>query len=202
MRIGILGGTFNPPHIGHLICAQEAQAQLRLDHVILMPAGRPPHKPSLVDEPGARHRLELCRAAVGTDARFEVGDLEIQRAGPSYTADTLHELHVRTPDNELFLIVGGDAAAGLRSWYRPQQVLTLATLAVAARRGTQRASIDAALAGLDGGERAEFFRMPSIGISSTEIRRRVRDGQPIRYLVPERVERYIDQHRLYGGPTR
>ncbi len=97
MRVGILGGTFNPPHLAHLICAQEAHLQLGLDRVILMPAGRPPHKPSLEDEPGAEHRLELCRRAIGSDQRFEVSDLEVRRQGPSYTVDTLQALNSLTP---------------------------------------------------------------------------------------------------------
>jgi nicotinate-nucleotide adenylyltransferase len=199
LRVGILGGTFNPPHLGHLICAQEAHLQLELDRVILMPAGRPPHKPSLEGEPGPGHRLALCRRAVGDDSRFDVSDLEVRRDGPSYTVDTLWELTSLMPDSELFLIVGGDVAAGLPSWHEPERVLSLATLAVAKRRGTTQASIDQALSGLRGGERAEFFRMPRIGISSTEIRQRVQLQQPIRYLVPEAVASYIDEHRLYGG---
>jgi nicotinate-nucleotide adenylyltransferase len=168
--------------------------------VILMPAGRPPHKP-LADDPGAEHRLELCRRAVATDSRFEVSDLELRREGLSYTADTLRALKSRMPDSQLFLIVGGDVAAGLPTWHEPERVLSLATLAVAKRRGTSQRSIDEALAGLQGGERTEFFPMPSIGISSTEIRHRVQKHQPITYLVPEAVASYIDEHRLYGGRT-
>ena len=202
MRVGILGGTFNPPHLGHLICAQEAYLQLGLDRVVLMPAGRPPHKPSLEGEPGPEHRLELCRRAVGADARFEVSDLEVRREGPSYTVDTLSSLSSLMPDSELFLIVGGDVAAGLPGWREPERVLSLATLAVAKRRGTTRASIDAALSTLRGGDRAEFFRMPRIGISSTEIRERVQSQQPITYLVPDPVASYIEEHRLYGGRTQ
>ncbi len=197
-RVGILGGTFNPPHLGHLICAQEAYLRLALDRVLLMPAGQPPHKP-LDDDPGARHRFELCRRAVLDDERFEVSDLEVRREGPSYTVDTLVALKSRMPHSELFLIVGGDVAAGLPMWHEPEQVLSLATLAVARRRGTTRKSIDQALAGLRGGDRAEFFRMPRIGISSTEIRDRVRMQEPITYLVPEPVASYIDENRLYGG---
>jgi nicotinate-nucleotide adenylyltransferase len=197
-RVGILGGTFNPPHIGHLICAQEAYVRLNLDRVILMPAGQPPHK-ALEQDPGAHHRLELCRRAVAGDDRLRVSDLEVARDGPSYTVDTLTELHLRTPDSELFLIVGGDVAAGLPTWREPERVLSLATLAVARRRGTSRRAVDQALAGLRGGERAEYFRMPRIGISSTEVRDRVRSNEPITYLVPEQVAGYIDQHRLYGG---
>ncbi len=198
MRIGILGGTFNPPHIGHLICAQEAYLQLELDRVTLIPARIPPHKP-VDDEPGAQHRLELCRVAVGDDDRFDVSDVEIAREGPSFMVDTLELLHSREPKSELFLIVGGDIAAGLPKWREPERVLSLATLAVAGRRGTSRAEVDEALIGLSGGERAQFFQMPTIGVSSTVLRRRVRARQSIRYYVPDAVVRYIDDHRLYGG---
>jgi nicotinate-nucleotide adenylyltransferase len=198
LRIGILGGTFNPPHLGHLICAQEAYLQLGLDRVTLIPARMPPHKP-VEDEPGAEHRLELCRLAIGRDERFSVSDLEINREGPSYTVDTLEELHSSAPDQELFLIVGGDIAAGLPTWHRPERVLSLATLAVAKRRGTPKAAVDQALSSLAGGERTCFFRMPRIGISSTMLRDRARAHEPIRYYVPDAVEDYIEQHRLYSG---
>ncbi len=198
MRIGILGGTFNPPHLGHLICAQEAYLQLELDRVTLIPARIPPHKP-VDDEPGPEHRLELCRVAVGDDERFDVSDLEITREGPSYTVDTLELLHSRAPESELFLIVGGDIAAGLPRWHEAERVLSLATLAVAGRRGTSRAEVDEALSGLAGGARARFFQMPSIGISSTVLRRRVRARESIRYYVPDAVASYIDRHRLYAG---
>ena len=170
--------------------------------MLLMPAGRPPHKPPDDDEPGARHRLELCRRAVAGDPRFEVSAIEVDRPGASYTVDTLEALHSREPDSDLFLIVGGDVAAGLPLWHEPERVLSLARLAVAKRRGTARTAIDQALAGLAGGERAEFFRMPRIGVSSTMIRRRVRARQPITYLVPDAVASYIEEHRLYGGPRQ
>jgi nicotinate-nucleotide adenylyltransferase len=199
VRIGILGGTFNPPHLGHLICAQEAYLQLELDRVTLIPARIPPHK-QVEDEPGAQHRHELCRLAIrGDEERFEVSDLEIGRDGPSYTVDTLEELHSSAPDHELFLIVGGDIAAGLPNWHEPERVLSLATLAVAKRRGTSKAAVDDALSALAGGERARFFRMPRIAISSTMLRDRVRAGQPIRYYVADAVASYIDRHGLYAG---
>ena len=198
MRIGILGGTFNPPHLGHLICAQEAYLQLGLDRVTLIPARIPPHKP-VEEEPGPEHRLEFCRLAVQWDDRFDVSDLEIARKGPSYTVDTLEELHSSAPEHELFLIVGGDIAAGLPSWREPERVLSLATLAVAKRRGTSRAAVDDALGALRGGERARFFRMPQIAISSTLLRDRVRAKEPIRFYVPDPVIEYIDHHNLYAG---
>lgn len=199
-RLGILGGTFNPPHLGHLICAQEAYVQLALDRLMLIPARIPPHKP-VEDEPGPEHRLELCRLAVEGDERLAVSDLEIARAGPSYTVDTLEELHSRAPERELFLIVGGDIAAGLPLWREPERVLSLATMAVAKRRGTSKGSVEEALRAVPGGDRAEFFRMPWIGISSTMVRTRARAGQPIKYIVPDAVAGYIEEHGLYGGPT-
>ncbi len=196
-RIGILGGTFNPPHLGHLICGQEALIQLELDQIVMIPAGVPPHK-EVDDDPGSGHRLELCRRAVDGDDRFEVSALEMERDGPSYTVDTLEKLHEIAPDSELYLIVGGDVAAGLSTWREPERVLSLATLAIAGRRGTPDQAIDDTLAGLTGGERARFFRMPRIGISSTDIRERVQRRESIRYLVPDAVASYISEHQLYA----
>jgi nicotinate-nucleotide adenylyltransferase len=201
VRLGIFGGTFNPPHLGHLICAQEAYLQLGLDRVMLMPARIPPHK-AVDDEPGPEHRLELCRVAIDDDQRFTVSDLEMRRSGPSYTVDTLNELHTQDPDTEMFLIVGGDVAAGLPRWHEPERVLALATPAIAKRPGTPQVSIDEALGTLRGGERACFFRMPRVAFSSTMVRDRVRSGQSIRYIVPDGVVTYINEHGLYGGTTR
>jgi len=201
LRIGIFGGTFNPPHLGHLICAQEAHVQLGLERVLLVPARIPPHK-AVDDEPGPEHRLELCRLAVAGDPRLEVSALEIEREGPSYTVATLERLHACSPDQELYLILGGDVAAGLPSWREPERVLALATPAIAKRRGTARAAVESALSALPGGERARFFAMPRIAVSSTMVRRRVRARLPIRYLVSDEVAAYIHQHSLYGGPTR
>lgn len=197
MRIGILGGTFNPPHLGHLACAQEAHLQLELDRVLLVPARVPPHKP-VEDEPGSEHRLELCRLALtGNSARFEVSELELNRPGPSYTVDTLEELHSRAPDSELFLIVGGDAAVGLPSWHRAERLVSLATPAVAGRPGIGPAAVEGALRELSGGDRARFFSMPEIAVSSTMLRKRVKSGQPIKYYTPDSVIAYIDRYQLY-----
>lgn len=199
MRLGILGGTFNPPHLGHLVCVQEAYVQLGLDRVMLLPARLPPHK-AVPDDPGIVHRVKLCECAVRHDAeRLEVCRLEADRPGPSFTVDTLEELHRHAPDTDLHLILGGDIAAGLPEWRDPERVLSLATVAVARRSGTSRKAVATALDALAGGERARFFAMPTIGVSSTMVRRRVRAGQPIKYLVPDAVSRYIEGHRLYLG---
>ena len=199
MRIAVLGGTFNPPHLGHLVCAQEAYLQLGLDRVLLIPARLPPHK--VVDEdPGVEHRVEMCRLAIACDEqRMEVSEIEADRSGPSYTVDTLDQLHSAMPDTELFLVVGADIAMGFGAWLEPERVLSLATLAVAARPGTARERVEQALAGIRGGERATFFQMPEIGISSTMLRERVRAEQPTRYLTPDAVRAYMDRHGLYRG---
>jgi nicotinate-nucleotide adenylyltransferase len=199
-RVGILGGTFNPPHLGHLVCAQEAFQQLELDRVLMIPTLTPPHK-TLHDDPGPAHRLELCRLAADEDERFEVSAVELDRDGPSYTVDTLEELHVTAPDSELYLIVGGDIAVGLPAWRQPERVLQLATLAVADREGTPRFTIEMALDRVPGGERVRFFAMPHIAISSTLVRRRLRAGNAVRYLVPDQVIEYIERHRLYTTTT-
>ena len=198
MRVGLLGGTFNPPHLGHLVCAQEAYLQLGLERVLWIPARMPPHK-AVDDEPGIEHRSELCRLAMDGDERFALCDLESRRDGPSYTVDTLEELHSQMPDSEFFLIVGADVAAGFAGWQEPRRVLELATVAVAERPGTSRAVVEDVLGRLADGSRSCFFEMPEIGISSTMLRSRVRAGESTRYLMPDAVRRYIDQHHIYGG---
>lgn len=197
MRVGVFGGTFNPPHLGHLVCAQEAYVQLSLDRVLFIPTSTPPHKP-MPDDPGPEHRLELCRLAVrGDDERFEVCDLEVRRAGTSYTVDTLEELSTQVPERELFLILGADVAAGLPGWREPERILSVARLALAGRSGTSEADVRGALSRVGGSERATFFDMPMVDISSTELRTRVAKGLPLRYLVPDGVAEYIDRHGLY-----
>jgi nicotinate-nucleotide adenylyltransferase len=196
-RVGILGGTFNPPHVAHLVCASEAASQLRLDRVLLTPVAVPPHtRPR--NDPGASERLELCRLAAAGDERLEVCDLEVARGGPSYTVQTLRELRARTPGDELTFILGADVALGLPSWREPEVVIELATLAVAERAGAARAEIEACLEQAFGGRAAyELFDMPRIDVSSSEIRRRVAEGRPIRYLVPDAVLARIERNGLY-----
>ena len=196
-RIGILGGSFNPPHLAHLVCASEACAQLELDRVLLTPVAAPPHKEAEQD-PGPQARLELCRLATAGDERLGVCDLEVLRGGPSYTVDTLRELHARTPEDHLTFIVGGDIALGLPSWHEPEAVLGLARLAVAERSGSGREEIVSRWQEHFGGAAAPvFFDMPRLDISSSEIRRRVAQGAPIRYLVPDGVAERIARGRLY-----
>jgi nicotinate-nucleotide adenylyltransferase len=198
LRVGILGGAFNPPHIGHLVCAQEAHVQLELEKVVFMPFGQAPHREVEAD-PGAEARLELVELAVGDDARFASSRLEIDRSGPSYTADTLRELREKEPDDELFLILGGDQAAALPRWHEPETVLSLATVAVVERTNWSRNAIGITLGRLPGAERIRYLDMPIMQVSSSTVRRRVAAGQPIRYLVPDKVASYIGENDLYGA---
>jgi nicotinate-nucleotide adenylyltransferase len=198
VRLGILGGAFNPPHIGHLVCAQEALVQLELDKVLLAPFGQAPHR-ELEGDPGGEARLEMTELAVAGDERFGVTRTEIDREGPSYTVDTLRELREQGPTDELFLILGGDQAAALPTWHEPEEVVGLAAVAVVERVGWSRSRIGVKLAGLRGAERVRFLDMPLLQVSSSAIRHRVIDGRPIRYLVPDRVVGYIEAKGLYGA---
>jgi nicotinate-nucleotide adenylyltransferase len=200
LRIGILGGAFNPPHIGHLVCAQEALGQLALDKVLFVPMGQAPHR-EIEDDPGGEARFEMCETAIEGNERFEASRVELDRKGPSYTADTLRALHEAAPDDELFLLLGGDQAAGLATWHEPEQVLELATLGVVERVGYTRSTISIQLGRLKGADRVRYLDMPLMQVSSTSIRRRVADGRPIHYLVPERVVDYIESNGLYGAST-
>jgi nicotinate-nucleotide adenylyltransferase len=202
MRLGLLGGTFNPPHLGHLVCAQEAHHRLGLDRVLLLPARTPPHK-EVADDPGPEVRLRLCELAVAGDERFGVSDLELSRTGPSYTVDTLRARHEHDPGDELTFIVGADMALSLASWREPAEVLRLARLAVAERDGAARERIAAAVAPFHDGTRLDVFAMPRLDISSTLVRERVAQGRPVRWLVPDAVAAEIDARGLYrsGGPA-
>ena len=197
MRVGILGGAFNPPHIGHLVCAQEALLQLELDKVVFVPVGQAPHR-QIEEDPGAEARLELVELAIADDDRFESSRIELDREGPSYTSDTLRETRRNAPEDEHFLILGGDQAAGLPGWHEPEEVLSLVTVAVVERVSWTRNAIGIKIAGLKGSERVRYLDMPLIQVSSSSIRSRVASGRPIRYLVPDRVASYVLGKGLYG----
>jgi nicotinate-nucleotide adenylyltransferase len=197
LRVGILGGTFNPPHVGHLVCAQEAYAQLELDQVLLAPVREPPHK-AIEADPGCEHRVRLCELAVAGDERFGVSRVDADRPGPSWTVDTLRRLHEQAPEHDLTFIVGGDMAYSLPTWREPEAVLELAELGVAEREGVGRADVAEALSSLPGAlDRVRFFEMPRIDVSSSDIRRQVASGRPVRYLVPDAVADYMRAHELY-----
>jgi nicotinate-nucleotide adenylyltransferase len=195
VRVGLLGGTFNPPHIGHLVCATQALAQLELDRVLLVPVHEPPHK-GVEADPGVAHRVELCRRAVVGEPRLEVSLVDAEVPGVSYTVDTLRRLHERCPGHDLTFLVGGDMALSLPTWREPEAILELAELGVAEREGVRRADIGERLSGL-AVQRVRYFDMPRLDISSSLIRRYVAAGRPIRHLVPDAVAAYIGEAGLY-----
>lgn len=192
-RIGVLGGSFNPPHIGHLVIASQAHHELDLDVVLLMPAWAPPHK-LIEDDLTAEVRLALTRAAVGEDRRLVASSLEIERRS-RFTVDTLSALAAAADDAELWFIAGSDSLLALPTWKEPERLLDLVRFAVAARPGDDPDTVaDAVLRW-----RARLLDSPPIALSSTELRARVRAGAPVRYLVPEPVERLIARLGLYRG---
>jgi nicotinate-nucleotide adenylyltransferase len=196
-RIGLLGGTFNPPHLGHLICAQEAWEQLELDRVLLVPVYAPPHKEADAD-PGVEARVELCELAVQGDERFGVSRIDADVPGPSFTVDTLQRLHERSPGDHLTFIVGGDMAHSLPTWREPEAILELAELGIAEREDVRRSDIAERLSGLRGVPgRIRFFDMPRIDLSSSLVRRRAAAGRSIRYLVPDPVAAAVERNRMY-----
>ena len=175
---------------------QDAAFQLELERVLLVPSGEAPHK-RIDPEPGRELRLEMTRLAADTDPALEVSDVETSREGPSFSFRTLELLREARPGDELVLLMGADVAAGLEGWREPRRVLELARLGIAARPGTVLDEAEAALERLGAMERAEVVRMPEIGVSSSDIRRRVAAAEPIRYLVPDAVVDLIAERGLY-----
>jgi nicotinate-nucleotide adenylyltransferase len=202
LRLGILGGTFDPPHIGHLILAEEARLALALEQVLFVPAGAPWRKAGQELSP-REHRLAMVRLAVDDNPHLAVSTLEIDRQGPSYTADTMTELREQFgPETEFFFIMGADSLADFPHWHEPQRILELARLAVAERPEPEDVGLEGGLAedlARAMRERVLWLRMPLIAISASAVRERVQQGQPIRYWVPPAVEEYIRQHGLYVG---
>ena len=184
----ILGGTFDPPHMAHLVAGEAAYRQLGVDVVSFLPAGSPWQKEGRqVTE--ARHRLVMTRLATGGVPYFETDAREVTRDGPTYTFDTLQTFPA---DERITLVLGADAAAGIRSWYRAEEVLARCRVAVAPRLGTDRQAVEEAV-----GTRLDWLDIPALEVSGTLLRRRVAEGLSIRFLVPESVYRYVGTYRLY-----
>lgn len=181
-RIGVFGGTFDPVHIGHLAIANAALEELRLDRVLFIPARRSPLKDQ-GPVASAEDRFAMLKAAVAEETRFVVSRLELDRAGPSYTVDTLAALR---PEGELFLILGADAYADFNRWREPERIRALSTIVIARRPGASTAVTD-----------AEVLDAPLIDLSARELRARTARGRSLRYLVPEAALRYIEERRLY-----
>jgi nicotinate-nucleotide adenylyltransferase len=195
-RVGILGGTFDPPHIGHLILAEYARGTLDFERLLFVPAADPPHKQ---DEHKAaiEHRLAMLKFAIADNPHFEISRADIDRPGPHYSVDMVRVIGEEYPDAELYFVMGGDSLTDLPHWHRPAEFIQQCKLAVMRRpdENVHAGMHDAVLPGLS--ERVVMIDAPLVGISSTLIAERVGQGQSIRYLVPDSVLSYIVQNRLY-----
>jgi nicotinate-nucleotide adenylyltransferase len=191
-RVGVMGGTFDPIHHGHLVAASEVQTVFDLDEVVFVPTGQPWQKEERVVSP-AEHRYLMTVVATASNPRFTVSRVDIDRPGETYTVDTLRDLHREHPDAELYFITGADALAQILSWKDNEELWDLAHFVGVTRPGHQLSG-----SGLPR-ERVSLLEVPAMAISSTDCRRRVGDEQPVWYLVPDGVVQYIAKHRLYRG---
>jgi nicotinate-nucleotide adenylyltransferase len=196
-RLGVLGGTFDPIHHGHLVAAQEAFYQLELDLVLFVPAGMPPHKP-VQPLATARHRLQMIELAIDGRPGFALSRVDVERPGPHYSADMLQLLKDEWGhDTTLFFIEGADSLVDILDWHEPQRIVELAELALVNRQGVELDvdRLEQHLPGLEA--RLHRVEMPLLEISSTNLRQRVREGRPLAYLLPDAVIAYILEHELY-----
>jgi nicotinate-nucleotide adenylyltransferase len=196
-RLGLLGGTFDPPHLAHLILAEAAREQLQLDRVLFLPAGQPPHKPEQPVTP-ASHRLAMTALAIADNTEFVIDETDVRREPPHYTATLLPLLLERLGPAQLWLLIGGDSLRDLPTWYRPKELLRYCRLAVLPRPGAtvDWTVLDAAVP--ETRDKVDMLDGPTISLSSTALRGRAGEGKSLRYLVPEAVRRYISDNSLYG----
>ncbi len=195
MRLGIMGGTFDPIHYGHLVAAEEAQYRFGLEKVIFMPCGRPPHKKDYAVTK-AEHRFEMTRLAIEGNSDFEVSRLEMDRPGPSYAIDTIMELRQLYLQADIHFITGADAILEILTWKEPECLRDMCKLVAVSRPGYDLATFEKRV-GEDFASSVHFLNVPGVSISSTEIRRRAAQKAPIRYLLPEGVRSYIERESLY-----
>ena len=200
MRLGIFGGTFDPIHLGHLILAEHCREACRLDRVLFIPAGQPPHKSDRQITPGEQ-RMEMVELAIAGHAAFAASSIELDRQGPSYSAETLAEVARQNAGAELFFLMGSDSLTELPSWYQPDRIASLATLVVARRPGSGQPNVTQLRAVIGPSATESLMQhvvdIPLIEIASSAIRARVAAGQSIRFMLPRAVECYIEGHRLY-----
>ncbi|WP_165070761.1 nicotinate-nucleotide adenylyltransferase [Paludisphaera rhizosphaerae] len=199
MRLGLFGGTFDPIHIGHLILAEQCREACRLDKVWIVVAKEPPHKRG-IQRTAVHHRLEMARLAVAGDSSFEVSEIEAQRSGPSYSVDTLSQIQAERPDDELFFLIGGDSLVDLPTWREPDRIAQMATIVVANRPGSTPETPPSSVFGPDS-RPFQHVTIPPIGISSSDLRRRMVEGHSVRYMIPKPVQAYIAAHKLYPAAS-
>jgi nicotinate-nucleotide adenylyltransferase len=200
-HIGLLGGTFDPIHYGHLVIAEEVRAVLQLDEIAFIPAGQPPHKPGRIITP-AQHRVAMLELAIASNPYFAICLVDVERSGPSYTVDTLRQLREeRGANTALYFVIGWDSLQELHTWYDPIGILEQLTYLVAVRRPGYveepgyKELLEKRLPGIL--QRLLVVPAPQLDISATDLRQRVAEGRPIKYQTPEAVERYIAEHDLY-----
>ncbi len=196
-RVGVIGGTFDPIHIAHLVIAEEARVRLDLERVVFVPAGTPPHKVDY-DLSSAEHRLAMVELAIATNPYFVLSRVDIERSGPCYTVETIKLLKDKWgPGVEIYFIMGQDSLVDILTWHEPQRLIQLCHLVVLGRPGYKAnlEELEALLPGVT--SRTHILNSPELAISSSDIRQRVREGLPIKYQVPEAVEEYIYAHGLY-----
>jgi nicotinate-nucleotide adenylyltransferase len=195
-RIGIMGGTFDPIHDGHLVAAEETAWALELDRVLFIPTYLPPHKHEPVTS--AAHRVAMVKVAIADNPVFELSTIEVERGGRSYTVDTLDQLHSIYPGAQFHLIVGMDSLEDLPEWHDPAGILRLARIAAVHRSGWNVVDLDKLAEAVPAAAgRVMIIRIPGLDISSTDLRARIQDGHPIRYLMPDPVIAYITVNNLY-----
>lgn len=197
-RVGIFGSAFNPPHIGHVLVVAEARWRLELERVLVLPTGDPYHKEGGLD-PGRRARLEMAELAFRDEPGCEVLAVEVERAGPTYTADTVARLVEEQPDLEPVLLLGADAALGLPTWERVESLIGAAEIAIAPRSGIEPAEVEGAIRRVSSDARITFFEMPRVDVTATLIRERIEQGIPFEHLVPQRVSALIQERGYYSG---
>lgn len=198
LRLGVLGGSFDPPHLGHLLLAEMALDALGLARVLFVPAADPPHKMARVLTP-VHHRLAMLEAAVADNPRFAISHTDIDRPGPHYTVDMLRLVCAEYPGATLYFLLGGDSLRDILTWRDPAGIIAQASLAVMRRPGAKIDLSDMAAQLPDIAERVAFIDAPVVGISATDLRDRIRAGVSVRYQTPDAVIRYIYDHHLYGS---
>lgn len=201
-RIGIFGGTFDPVHVGHLVIAEQVMEEMRLEKVVFVPGGIPPHKETSSIRASSEDRLRMVEAAVEGNERFTVDRVEIDAGRPMHTVDTVPLLEEASPGNEWFFISGADEVRNLLSWKDPDGLLEQVVMVAATRPGFDLSALDHLEAGLKNFDRIFPVECSRVDISATGIRRRLLQGKSIRYLVPDRVNTIIQQRGLYRGERR
>lgn len=198
-KVGIMGGTFNPIHNGHLFLAEHAFEKSELDYILFMPSMNPPHKANMKIE-SAEHRIHMVKLAVENNPHFVLSDFELKRPGITYTSDTLMALKKDDPDTQYYFIVGADSFMMMTQWMDPQSVFSLSTIIVGGREQYSQVQLEEQASFLEREYKAKIILldMPLMEISSEVIRERIENGKSIRYYVPDEVEAYIKENKLYG----